>query len=148
MKVVIQRVSRAAVTVHDRVVGEIAHGLVVLVGVVRGDTRRDMIALTEKILALRIFADADGKMNLSVQDVNGSILLVSQFTLAADCRKGRRPSFVDAAAPVEAQALYETMAAYLRDSGIAVQTGVFGAQMAVALVNDGPVTILLNSREL
>jgi D-tyrosyl-tRNA(Tyr) deacylase len=145
MRAVVQRVSRARVTVDDRTVSEIAHGLVVLLGVANKDQPSDVQYIAGKIRDLRIFADADGRMNRSVADANGSILLVSQFTLLGDARKGRRPSFDEAAAPALAQALYEGVARELSGSGLAVATGVFQAHMQVELVNDGPVTILLDS---
>ncbi len=148
MKVVLQRVSEAEVKVDGEIVGAIGPGLMILLGVVNDDTEKEMTQLAEKILGVRIFADAEGKMNRSIVDVGGSILLVSQFTLAADCRKGRRPSFTDAAPPAVGKALYAAMANYFRASGIPVATGVFGANMAVSLVNDGPVTIVLDSRDL
>jgi D-tyrosyl-tRNA(Tyr) deacylase len=147
MKAVLQRVSQASVTVDGAIVGQIARGLLVLLGVQQGDSEADARALADKTVALRIFDDADGKMNLSVEDVKGSVLVVSQFTLLGDCRKGRRPSFVDAAPPELAERLYETFVAAIGVKGIPVATGTFRAQMDVALVNDGPVTLLLDSRK-
>jgi D-tyrosyl-tRNA(Tyr) deacylase len=147
MKAVLQRVSQGRVTVDGEVTGEIGKGLLILLGVQQGDTEADAHALADKSIALRIFDDADGKMNLSVEDVQGSILVVSQFTLLGDCRKGRRPSFVEAAAPELAQQLYETFVAAIGVRGIPVATGKFRAHMEVALVNDGPVTLLLDSRK-
>ncbi|MBN1140194.1 MAG: D-tyrosyl-tRNA(Tyr) deacylase [Deltaproteobacteria bacterium] len=147
MRSVLQRVSTAEVTVAGKTVGAIGPGLLVLVGVEQGDTERDLAYLVDKTVHLRIFEDSQGKMNLSVQDVGGSILAVSQFTLLADCRQGRRPGFSRAAPPEIGQALYEKYVAALRSAGIEVATGVFGASMRVRLSNEGPVTILLDSRE-
>jgi D-tyrosyl-tRNA(Tyr) deacylase len=144
MKAVVQRVTSASVTVDGSVVAEIGLGLLVLLGVGQGDDEAAALELARKIVGLRIFDDAGGKMNLSVADVGGSILVVSQFTLLADCRKGRRPSFVDAAPPERAQALYEAFAGALRQS-VPVAMGRFQAHMDVALVNQGPVTIVLDS---
>ena len=143
MKVVIQRVSEASVTVGGEVTGSIGRGLLVLVGVGQGDTAETAAALAGKVARLRIFCDADGKMNLSVQDVGGGVLAVSQFTLLADTRKGNRPSFTDAAPPEEANVLYEKFCEALSAAGLAVAKGVFGAHMMVRLVNDGPVTIVV-----
>jgi len=147
MKAVLQRVSQASVTVDGAIVGQIGRGLLVLLGVQQGDSDADAHALADKTIALRIFDDADGKMNLSVQDVKGSVLIVSQFTLLGDCRKGRRPSFIEAAPPELAERLYETFVAAIGVKGIPVATGKFRAQMDVALVNDGPVTLILDSRQ-
>ena len=147
MKAVLQRVSQASVTVDGAIVGQIGRGLLVLLGVQQGDSDGDAHALADKTIALRIFDDADGKMNLSVQDVKGSVLVVSQFTLLGDCRKGRRPSFIEAAPPELAERLYETFVAAIGVKGIPVATGKFRAQMDVALVNDGPVTLLLDSQK-
>lgn len=148
MRAVVQRVTEASVTVDGRTIGSIGRGLLVLLGVEQGDTEKDGVYLAEKLAGLRIFEDADEKMNLSVQQVGGSILLVSQFTLLGDVRHGKRPSFTQAAPPKEADALYEELAARLRQKDIPVETGQFQAHMEVALVNDGPVTILLDSRKL
>jgi len=148
MRAVVQRVSSARVTVDDRVTGEIGAGLLVLVGVEQGDGPADVQYISSKIRDLRIFPDDAGKMNLSVLDRRGGVLVVSQFTLAGDARNGRRPSFVSAAAPQIAQALYEDVVRELSASGLTVATGEFQAMMQVALVNDGPVTILLESRKL
>ena len=134
-------------TVDDRQIGAIDRGLVVLLGVERGDGPADRDYIASKICELRIFPDADGRMNRSVTDIGGSVLVVSQFTLAGDARKGRRPSFDDAAAPSEARLLYEDVVRSIQAKGPAVATGVFQAMMQVALVNDGPVTILLDSRK-
>lgn len=146
MRTVIQRVTRASVRVDDEVIGAIAHGLVALVGVAAGDGPADLDYTASKIAELRIFPDAQGRMNRSVRDVDGAILAISQFTLLGDVRKGRRPAF-DAAAPADvARALYETLIARLRAQGLRVECGRFQAHMAVELINDGPVTILLDSR--
>lgn len=146
MRAVLQRVSRAKVTVAGEVVGEIGRGLLVLLGVAQGDTHADAQQLADKTVQLRIFDDTDGKMNLSVADVKGSVLVVSQFTLLGDCRKGRRPSFIQAAPPELAEQLYEAFVAAIGVQGIPVQTGRFRAMMDVELVNDGPVTLLLDSK--
>jgi D-aminoacyl-tRNA deacylase len=148
MRSVIQRVSRAAVTVDDRVVGAIGPGLVVFVGVAEGDEAADIDYTASKIRELRIFGDDQGRMNRSVVDAGGGVLVVSQFTLLADVRRGRRPGFDAAAAPEVAKAAYEDLVVRLRDAGLRVETGVFQAHMHVDLVNDGPVTILLDSRRL
>jgi len=146
MRSVVQRVARGAVRVDGQVVvGEVGHGLVVLLGVAAGDSPDDARWMADKLAQLRIFEDEAGKMNRSVQDVGGSVLLVSQFTLLGDARKGNRPSFIGAAPPEEANALYEEVAALLRARSIPVATGVFRAHMEVELVNDGPVTLLLDS---
>ena len=147
MRVVLQRVKRAAVTVDGELVGAIGPGLLVLLGVKSGDTETDLEFLVNKTLGLRIFADEAGKMNLSLLDTGGELLVVSQFTLYADARKGRRPSFTDAAAPEIAEALYDKFCAAARAQGVAVATGRFAAMMDVELVNDGPVTILIDSPE-
>lgn len=147
MRAVLQRVSQASVDVDETTVGNIGRGWLVLLGVARGDTEADAAWLAEKLLNLRAFEDEQGKMNRSVLDVQGEILVVSQFTLLADCRAGRRPSFTDAAEPAEANRLYERFCALLELSGLKVATGVFRAMMKVALVNDGPVTFLLDSRK-
>jgi D-tyrosyl-tRNA(Tyr) deacylase len=147
MRACIQRVRHATVTVEQRVVGAIDRGLVVLLGVGQQDTAEDAQFLAEKIVALRIFDDDDGKMNRSMADVGGAMLVISQFTLFGDCRKGRRPSFIDAAPPDVAERLYETFVSAVRSLGIRVETGVFRAQMDVALINEGPVTLLLDSKK-
>ena len=146
MRAVVQRVTSAGVTVNGRSVGRIGMGLMILLGVGRGDGPDDVSYVAGKIRDLRIFPDGDGKMNRSLTDVGGEVLVVSQFTLQGDCRKGRRPSFDDAAAPAVAAALYEDVVRQLRESGLAVATGQFQAQMAVDLVNDGPVTLLIDSK--
>lgn len=148
MRAVVQRVTEASVTVEGKTVGSIGSGLMVLLGVEQEDTEKDGAYLAEKLAGLRIFEDDHEKMNLSVQQVGGSILLVSQFTLLGDVRHGKRPSFTQAAPPREADALYEDLADRLRQKGIPVETGQFQAHMKVSLVNDGPVTILLDSRKL
>ena len=145
MRAVLQRVTRARVTIEGQVIGEIRRGLVVLLGVEQDDTDADSQQLADKTVQLRIFDDADGKMNLALAEVGGAVLVVSQFTLLGDCRKGRRPSFIQAAAPELAERLYETFLAAVGAQGIPVATGKFRAMMQVELVNDGPVTILLDS---
>ena len=147
MKAVVQRVSSAQVTVEGRVVGAIEAGLVVLLGVAHGDTSAEAQRLAEKICHLRIFADEQDKMNLSLLDTGGAMLVVSQFTLLGDCRKGRRPSFVAAAEPEIAKSLYEEFVEYCQQQGIATATGTFRAMMDVSLVNEGPVTMLLDTAE-
>ena len=147
MRAVVQRVTSAKVTVGDRTTGEIGHGLLVLLGVEQEDGRADVQYISAKIRDLRIFSDEAGKMNLSVLDRQGAVLVVSQFTLSGDARNGRRPSFASAAPPQIARALYEDVVRELTDSGLRVATGEFQASMHVALVNDGPVTILLDSRK-
>lgn len=147
MRAVVQRVTSARVTVADRVTGEIGAGLLVLLGVEQGDGLPDLQYIAAKTRDLRIFADDEGKMNRSVLDIQGSVLVVSQFTLAGDARNGRRPSFASAASPPIARALYEDVVRELRASGLHVETGEFQAMMQVSLVNDGPVTILLDSKK-
>lgn len=147
MRAVVQRVTSAKVTVADRITGEIGAGLLVLLGVEQGDGLPDLQYITAKIRDLRIFADQEGKMNRSVLDLQGSVLVVSQFTLAGDARNGRRPSFASAAPPPIARALYEDVVRELKASGLHVETGEFQAMMQVSLVNDGPVTILLDSKK-
>jgi D-tyrosyl-tRNA(Tyr) deacylase len=148
VRAVVQRVSRAEVRVEGRVAGAIGRGLLVLLGVAQGDGDDAARLVADKIAALRIFEDADGKMNRSVADVGGALLVVSQFTLLGDARKGNRPSFTAAAPPEAAQALYERCCAVLREKGLSVATGVFRAHMEVEGVNEGPVTILLDSTRL
>ena len=145
MRALIQRVARAEVRVADTIVGAIDRGLLVLLGVREGDTGRDVAYLAAKVVTLRLFEDGQGKMNLDVQEVQGAVLVVSQFTLYADCRKGRRPSFTQAARPPLAQQLYETFLVAVGRHGVPVAHGAFGAHMAVSLVNDGPVTVWLES---
>ena len=147
MRVVLQRVSRASVRVDGEIVGKIGHGALILAGVRDGDTEDDVSYLAGKIHNLRIFADGDKHFESSVTETDGSVLVVSQFTLYADTRKGRRPSFIGAAQPVEAERLYELLVTELRAKGLTVETGRFGAMMDVELVNDGPVTIIMDSED-
>jgi len=147
VRVVVQRVGRASVTVDGEVTGEIGRGLVVLLGVTHGDNEQDVRYLAEKIIGLRIFPDQDDKMNRSLVEAGGALLVVSQFTLLGDCRKGRRPSFVAAAAAERANALYESFVAHTKQQGIHTATGRFQAQMELSLINDGPVTLMLDSRK-
>ncbi|MBI4294979.1 MAG: D-tyrosyl-tRNA(Tyr) deacylase [Chloroflexi bacterium] len=146
MKVLLQRVNRASVAVDGQIVGQIGTGLVALLGVARGDTEEDARLLAEKTGNLRIFSDAQGKFNLSAIDEGSEILAVSQFTLLADARKGRRPSFVDAAPPEQAEPLFESFVRFLRQGGLKVETGHFQQHMVVEILNDGPVTLMLDSR--
>lgn len=149
MKAVLQRVTRASVTVDQKTVSVIGNGLLILLGVAEGDTRRDAEVLADKIANLRIFSDSDDKMNLSLLTTGGAALVVSQFTLCADCRRGRRPDFFGAAKPDIANELYEYFCERIKSAGAAeVQRGVFGADMQVELLNDGPVTIIIDSGEL
>lgn len=149
MKAVIQRVEYSNVKIKGETVGECNKGFMILLGVMQGDTAEDSDKLVNKIPNLRIFEDENGKMNLSCLDINGEILVVSQFTLCADCKKGRRPSFSNSAPPKEANELYEYFVESLKKAGVSrVETGEFGADMKVELVNDGPVTIILDSKEL
>ena len=148
MRAVIQRVANACVVVEGREVGSIERGLCLLLGVGEGDSEKDADWLAEKIVYLRIFEDEDGKMNRSLLDVGGDILAVSQFTLLGDARGGRRPSFITAARPEVADSMYEALVERWRSEGVHVETGRFGADMKVSLVNDGPVTILLDSRKI
>lgn len=147
MITLLQRVSSAAVSVDGRIISEIDRGLLVFLCAVKGDAAQDLEYLVEKIVQLRIFEDAQGKMNLSVGDVGGAILVVSQFTLAASTRRGNRPSFDNADAPEPAKAWYDLFIQRLESAGLTIKTGVFGAMMDVSLVNDGPVTIWMDSRE-
>jgi len=146
MRAVLQRVSQAGVGVDNKTVGEISAGLLVLLGVEKEDTEKDLSYIVDKTINLRIFEDDNGKMNLSVRDIGGKVLAVSQFTLLADCRKGRRPGFSNAAPPDKGDDYYQRYVAALRDQGMIVETGVFGASMQVRLINDGPVTIILDSK--
>ncbi|HTG17375.1 MAG TPA: D-aminoacyl-tRNA deacylase [Blastocatellia bacterium] len=148
MRAVVQRVTSSSVEVENNIVGEIGPGLLVLLGVARDDDVGDADYLAEKIINLRIFTDDEGKMNRSLVEIGGAMLAVSQFTLFGDTRKGRRPSFIEAAEPVKANALYEHFVARVRSLGVKVETGVFQAMMKVSLTNDGPVTILVDSRKL
>lgn len=148
MRAVVQRVKRASVRVEGQITGEIQNGLLILLGVGQEDSEKDVAYLADKIVNLRIFDDAEGKMNLSVLDVGRSLLVVSQFTLYGDCRKGKRPSYSHAARPEEARRLYEAFMAYVRDTyGIKVEAGIFQAMMDVELINEGPVTLLLDSQK-
>jgi len=148
MRAVIQRVSKSSVTVDGNVIGEIGHGFNVLLGVEVADTQQDADDIVKKIIGLRVFNDVDGKFNLSLMDVGGSVLLISQFTLLGDCRKGRRPSFINAARPETAIPLYERVIAGIRAEGVKVATGEFGAFMAVDIQNDGPVTLMLDTQKV
>ncbi|MGD9854266.1 MAG: D-aminoacyl-tRNA deacylase [Planctomycetaceae bacterium] len=148
MRAVVQRVSSASVTVDGEVVGRIGQGMCVLLGVAADDTDADVAYLANKIVGLRIFHDDEGKMNRSLAEIGGAMLVVSQFTLYGDCRKGRRPSFIAAAGPERADELYQAFVAAVRGQGIPVETGRFQAMMDVALVNDGPVTLLVDSRKM
>lgn len=147
MKVLLQRVTGASVSVAGEVVGRVGRGLVIFVGVAGGDTEKEAQYLAQKTVGLRIFPDAEGRFNLSALDIKGELLVVSQFTLMADTRKGRRPSFVEAAPPAQAEALFEQFVKEARASGLKVETGRFQQHMQVEIHNDGPVTILLDSRE-
>jgi len=147
LRAVVQRVVRGSVTVNNNVIGQIGRGLVVLLGVGRTDTAEEAGYLADKVANLRVFEDAQGKLNLSVQEVGGEILAISQFTLYGDCRKGRRPNFFDAAPPEEALNLYEIFISGLKKMGLKVATGCFREHMIVEIINDGPVTILLDSNK-
>lgn len=147
MRAVVQRVSSASVTVENEITGQIGRGFLVLLGIGEDDTEADVIYLAGKVAGLRVFEDEAGRMNLTLADVGGAVLAVSQFTLFGDCRKGRRPSFVAAARPEKANPLYEAFVAELRGQGLSVETGRFQAHMDVSLVNDGPVTLLLDSQK-
>ena len=147
MKAVIQRVKSASVSVDDKIIGEIATGFLILLGVEQSDAQDDLNYLVKKTIGLRIFKDDNKNMNLSIQDVGGKALVVSQFTLCADTSRGRRPSFIKAANPEEADSMYQQFCEQLTMNNLSVQTGKFGAMMDVSLVNDGPVTIILDSRE-
>lgn len=146
MRAVVQRVREASVIVAERTVGTIGKGLLVLLGVGREDKEDDAAYISDKVVGLRIFPDRDGKMNLSVSDVAGEVMVISQFTLFGDVRRGKRPSFTDAAAPEDALRLYDCVVRQIRERGLGVVTGEFGAMMQVRLINDGPVTILLDSK--
>lgn len=149
MRVILQRVTHGSVTVEGKVTGAVEHGFVALVGITHADTQAEVDLLAKKTANLRVFEDAEGKMNLSILETGGGVLVVSQFTLYADARKGRRPSFIDAARPEQAAPLVELYAARLRTEGVQrVEQGVFGAMMQVAIHNDGPVTIILDSRDM
>ena len=146
MKIVIQRVSQASVKVSGEIVGEISQGLLLLIGIEENDEKEDAEWLSKKILDLRIFSDEEGKMNRSVKDINGEILCVSQFTLIADYKKGNRPSFINAAKPEKAVPLFEYFKGLIKSSGLKTESGIFGADMKVSLLNDGPVTIVMDSK--
>ncbi|MDD9147663.1 MULTISPECIES: D-aminoacyl-tRNA deacylase [unclassified Sporolactobacillus] len=146
MRVVVQRVMEARVRIGGETVGQIRQGLMLLVGIKKGDTAEDMDYVADKIVGLRIFEDGEGKMNRSIQETGGEILSVSQFTLYGDTSHGRRPSFIEAARPDQAEPLYEAFNARLRSRGVTVSTGRFGAMMAVSLINDGPVTLIIESK--
>jgi D-tyrosyl-tRNA(Tyr) deacylase len=148
MRAVVQRVSEASVTVDGSVIGQIGRGFLVLLGISHSDTQKDVVWMATKIAGLRVFEDPEGRMNLGLADVGGAVLLVSQFTLYGDCRKGRRPSFIEAARPEVAVPLYQAVAAELRGAGLQVETGKFQAHMDVRLLNDGPVTLLFDSTQL
>lgn len=148
MRLIIQRVKKASVTVSDQTVGSCGRGYLVLVGIGQGDTPADVLYCADKTAGLRIFEDENGKMNLSILDIGGEVLAISQFTLYGDVRKGKRPSFTDSASPETAKELYELYVDKLRETGISTQTGVFGADMQVELLNDGPVTIMIDSTKL
>ena len=145
MKVLLQRVSRASVSIDGKITGEIERGLLALTGFGKSDTEKDLEWMSKKVTELRIFPDSSNSMNLSVSDISGEILIVSQFTLHANTRKGRRPSFIDAALPERAELLYNLFIEMVSHSGLNVQSGVFGAMMQVSLVNDGPVTVMVDS---
>ncbi len=148
MRAVIQRVSKASVTVEEKIVGQIGQGFLILLGIAHSDSEAEAAFLARKIAGLRVFEDGDGKMNLSLSEIGGAVLAVSQFTLYADTRKGRRPSFVDAARPEQAEPLYRRFCELLLAEGVPVEKGIFQATMQVALVNDGPVTILMDTSEM
>ncbi len=147
MKAVVQRVRKSSVVVDKKIVSDIGAGLMVLLGIQGDDTQKDADFLVEKIINLRIFEDDTGKMNISLKDINGELLVVSQFTLLADCKKGRRPSYIKAAPPEKANALYEYFVSRAKDLGIATKSGVFQAMMDVSLINQGPVTLLLDTKQ-
>jgi D-aminoacyl-tRNA deacylase len=146
MRVVVQRSKEASVTVDGKTIGEITKGFVLLVGITHSDTTEDAKYVAEKIVNLRVFEDQEGKMNLSLSQVEGEILSISQFTLYGDCRKGRRPNFMEAAHPDHASVIYDQFNQLIRDQGVKVETGQFGAMMDVALINDGPVTLIIESK--
>jgi len=148
MRVVVQRVKKGSVEIKEKQIGKIENGLVILLGVGQKDVEKDAEYLAEKIVNLRIFEDKEGKMNLSVKDINGQILVISQFTLYGDCRKGRRPSFISAALPDKAVKLYDYFVKSIKNYGLKIETGEFQAMMLVKIYNDGPVTILLDSEKL
>ncbi|HHW30223.1 MAG TPA: D-tyrosyl-tRNA(Tyr) deacylase [Clostridiaceae bacterium] len=147
MRAVVQRVREARVSVDNKIIGEIGKGLVVLLGVGTNDTEKDLTYLADKILNLRVFEDENGKMNISLMDVGGELLIVSQFTLYGDCRRGNRPSYTNAAPPAEAEDFYNRFVDYCKQRGVKVETGKFQAEMLVEIHNDGPVTILIDSKK-
>ena len=147
MRVLLQRTTQASVQIGEQIHGKINRGLVILVGICRDDTEDDACWLVQKIIQMRIFADSDGKMNLSVQDIEGEMLVISQFTLHASTKKGNRPSFIQAARPEHAIPLYDFFINRLNESNLKIETGIFGADMQVSLINDGPVTIWMDSKE-
>lgn len=147
MKAVLQRVRRGSVSVEGKVLAEIGPGLVVLLGVAAGDSQTDVAYMADKIAHLRVFGDAENKMNLSVQDIKGEILMISQFTLCGDCRKGRRPNFIEAALPAEAERLYLAVIEEVRKYGVPAKEGKFQKMMVVEIINDGPVTLIVDSRQ-
>jgi D-aminoacyl-tRNA deacylase len=148
MKAVVQRVSKASVKVDNRIISKIENGMLILLGVKKGDAKKEAELLAKKIINLRIFSDAEDKMNLSLLDIKGQIIVVSQFTLYGNCKKGRRPSFIDAALPQTADSLYQYFVQCLKNYNVLVKTGQFQALMQVELINDGPVTLILDSDEL
>ena len=148
MRAIVQRVKNASVTVDNNVIGKISHGLLVFLGVGEGDVEADMKYIADKVIGLRIFSDSEDKMNLSVTDVDGEILVISQFTLYGDCRKGRRPNFTASMEPKGAEAMYEKFIEYVKSQGIKTEHGEFGADMKVNLLNDGPVTLILDSSKI
>lgn len=145
MRAVLQRVKKASVTVDDKITGQIDRGLVVLIGMGKDDTEEDIKKLVDKIIKLRLFDDENGKINLSINDVGGSLLIVSQFTLYWNCKKGTRPGFDGAMPPAEAERMYDKFVEYAKSTNIPVQTGIFGADMQLSLINDGPVTVNLDT---